>query len=269
MRLVVVSDIHGNLPALEKAFDFIEKLKIDGIIWCGDYITDILLSSEVLEFIRLKNEKYRHWMIKGNREDYIIDFHNGRSKDFSDVDVTGSLMLTYNSLSRSDINYISSLPDHVVVDIKGCPKIYVSHKLSSNVDYKYHVFGHVHKQCLFVKDGTCFINPGSVGQCFSGKPGLEFAIMELIDGEWSSHFYHMNYNLEYVVKFIRNSDLASCKIHWADVLVRTLVSGHDYIDDYINIARRVASSNGFDGKYLGNIPNKVWDYVYNNLDDLK
>ena len=74
MRLAVISDIHGNLPALEKAFAFIDKIKIDGIIWCGDYITDILLSYEVLEFIRLKNEKYKHWIVKGNREDYIIAF---------------------------------------------------------------------------------------------------------------------------------------------------------------------------------------------------
>lgn len=266
MRLVVISDIHGNLPALEKAFDFIEKLRIDGIIWCGDYITDILLSSEVLEFIRLKNEKYKHWMIKGNREDYILDYHNGKSKDFSLVDVTGSLLLTYNSLSPDDIKFISSLPDEVVVDIKGCPQIYVSHKLNNSVSYKYHVFGHVHKQCLFIKNGTKFINPGSIGQCFSESPGLEFAIMELVDGEWASHFYHMNYNLEYVVKFIRNSDLASCKIHWADILIKTLESGHDYVDDYINKARLVASKNGYDGKYLMNIPVKVWDYVYNNLD---
>ena len=52
MRLAVISDVHGNLPALEKAFAFIDKINIDGIIWCGDYITDILLSSEVLEFIK-------------------------------------------------------------------------------------------------------------------------------------------------------------------------------------------------------------------------
>ena len=109
MRLAVISDIHGNLPALEKAFAFIEKIKIDGIIWCGDYVTDILLSSEVLEFIKLKNEKYKHWVIKGNREDYIIDYHN-KKIDFESVDSFKSLMLTYKSLKFEDIKYISSLP---------------------------------------------------------------------------------------------------------------------------------------------------------------
>ena len=30
MRLAVISDVHGNLPALEKAFAFIDKINIDG-----------------------------------------------------------------------------------------------------------------------------------------------------------------------------------------------------------------------------------------------
>lgn len=268
MRLALISDIHGNLPALEKTFAFIEKINIDGIIWCGDYITDILLSPEVLEFIRLKNKKYKHWIIKGNREDYIIDYHN-KVRDFSSVDATGSLLLTYNSLSTDDIKYISSLPDEVVVDIKGCPQIYVRHKLNSNCNYKYHVFGHVHKQGLFIKDDHRFINPGSVGQCCSGSPGLEFALLELVDGEWNTHFYHMGYNLEYVSKFIRNSDLSLCKYHWSDVLIKTLETGHNYVEDYTDSAKKIAVKCGVDVKTLNDIPDKVWDFVYDKLEILK
>lgn len=269
MRLVAISDVHGNLPALERTFDFIDKINVDGIIWCGDYITDILLSSEVLEFIRLKNRQYKHWIIKGNREDYIIDYHNGIYKDFSAVDVTGSLMLTYKSLSKDDLKFISLLPDEVVVDIKGCPQIYVSHKLNSNTNYKYHVFGHIHKQCLFIKDGHKFINPGSVGQCSADIPGVEFALLEFIDGEWATHFYHMNYNLEYVIKYIRNSDLSNCKYHWSDVLIKTLKSGHDYVEDYVNGAKKVSVKCGIDVKSLADVPAKVWDFVYDRLDKFK
>ena len=266
MRLAVISDIHGNLLALERAFDFIESIGIDGIIWCGDYITDILLSSEVLEFIRLKNRKYKHWIVKGNREDYIIDYHNSDTKDFGSVDVTGSLLLTYNSLSDSDIKYISSLSDEVVVDIKGCPQIYVRHKLNSDSRYKYHVFGHVHKQGMFIKNDCRFINPGSVGQCCSGIAGTEFALIELVGGEWCPHFYHIGYNLEYVCKFIRNSDLASCKYHWSDILVKTLSSGHNYVEDYMNGVKEIASRCGVFVNGYSDIPDSVWEYVYDKLD---
>ena len=266
MRLAVISDVHGNLSALEKAFSFIDKANIDGIIWCGDFVTDILFSHEVLEFVRMKNRNYRHWIIKGNREDYLIDYHNSSDKDFSLIDVTGSLLLTYNSLTEDDIKYISALPDDVIVDIKGCPQIYVSHKLDGNCKYDYHVFGHIHKQGLFVKNDCKFINPGSVGQCCSGLPGLEFALLELVDGEWSTHFYHMNYNLEYVVKFIRNSDLSTCKYHWDEVLIKTLETGHNYVEDYINFSKEVAKKCGIDVRDLSDIPDKVWYYACNKLD---
>ena len=264
MRLAVISDIHGNLPALEKAFDFIEKTKIDGIIWCGDYVTDILLSSEVLEFIKLKNEKYKHWMIKGNREDYIIDYHD-KKIEFEKVDSFKSLILTYKSLKFEDIKYISSLPDEVVVDIKGCPQIYVSHKLKNDSTYKYNIFGHIHKQCLFIKDDCKFINPGAIGQCFSGSPGLEFALLDLVDGEWSSHFYHMSYSLEFVTKFIRNSELSDCPHHWADILIKTLETGHNYVDEYIEDVKRVALKCDIKFENMAEIPDKVWDFVYEKL----
>ena len=269
MRLVVISDVHGNLPALERAFDFIDKIKVDGIIWCGDYITDILLSSEVLEFVRLKNKQYKHWIIKGNREDYIINYYNGVYDNFDFIDVTGSLLLTYKSLSESDIKFISSLSDEVVVDIDGLPQIYVSHKLKSNSSYSYNVFGHIHKQCLFVKDDHKFINPGSIGMCASGKPGVEFALLESIDGEWSTNFYHMNYNLDYVIKYISNSDLSKCKYHWSDILIKTLKTGSDYIDCYVESSKKVAIKCGIDVKNLSDIPSKVWDFVYDRLDKFK
>ena len=264
MRLAVISDIHGNLPALEKAFAFIEKIKIDGIIWCGDYVTDILLSSEVLVFIKLKNEKYKHLVIKGNREDYIIYYINKKIA-FESVDSFKSLMLTYKSLKFEDIKYISSLPDEIVVDIKGCPQIYVSHKLKNDSTYKYNIFGHIHKQCLFIKDDCKFINPGSIGQCFSGAPGLEFALLDLVDGEWSSHFYHMSYNLEFVTKFIRNSELSDCPHHWSDILIKTLETGHNYVDEYIEEVKRIALKCNVEFKKMADIPSKIWDFVFEKL----
>lgn len=52
MRFAVFSDIHGNIFALEKCMEHIEKNNIDAIIWCGDYITDIPKSHEVINYIK-------------------------------------------------------------------------------------------------------------------------------------------------------------------------------------------------------------------------
>ena len=40
MRFAVISDIHSNYMALENALCMIDRLKPDGIIFLGDYLTD-------------------------------------------------------------------------------------------------------------------------------------------------------------------------------------------------------------------------------------
>ena len=76
----------------------------------------------------------------------------------------------------------------------------------------------------------------------------------------------MNYKLEYVCNFIRNSDLSTCRFHWSDVLIRTLETGHNYVEDYINLAKDVSKKCGIVVNTFNDIPDKVWDYVYNKLD---
>ena len=68
MKFAILSDIHGNIYALKKCFEYIEKLNIDGIIWCGDYITDIPRPNEVLDFIKETMKKYTTFKVGGPAE---------------------------------------------------------------------------------------------------------------------------------------------------------------------------------------------------------
>ena len=38
MRLAVISDVHGNLPALEAVLNDLQQYEIDGIIVAGDLV---------------------------------------------------------------------------------------------------------------------------------------------------------------------------------------------------------------------------------------
>lgn len=38
MRITVLSDVHGNLPALEAVFDDLDAQKPDGLIVAGDFV---------------------------------------------------------------------------------------------------------------------------------------------------------------------------------------------------------------------------------------
>ena len=54
MRIAVISDIHGNLEALKKAFEYIEKNDIDEVICLGDVVGYGPNPNECVELIKEK-----------------------------------------------------------------------------------------------------------------------------------------------------------------------------------------------------------------------
>lgn len=247
MRLAVISDIHGNLIALKEVFKKIEQIKVDGIIWCGDYITDIPMTKEVLDFIREKSSEYNSWVIKGNRESYLIEY--GKNYDISwDMKKSkAALYYTFKKLDVEDIKYIESLPDEIIVSIPGAPEIYVSHYFpKKEVDQKYIVFGHYHYPIFLKKKGKTILNPGSIGTPNTGDTGSDFLVLELEDGQWNAKFHHIDYDVEEAVKIIENSELMNLNAAWGPALIKSLRTGSSYTYFYVTEARRLSGKDNVD-----------------------
>ena len=155
-------------------------MNIDAIIWCGDYITDFPESHEVIQMIQHYSNKYKSYIISGNREQNIIDYANGKQYN---IRQRKNIEYTYKSLTEEDIKWIESLPETVEIDLGNNKKIFVSHKCTyDNIENcKYRIFGHSHKQCNFVRDGVKYINPGSVGISTDENVGAQFDILEITD----------------------------------------------------------------------------------------
>lgn len=79
MKIAVLSDIHGNLTAFNAVLNDINKLDIDTFIIAGDHIVDCPQPNEVLEKIKSLNA----YVIKGNREDYILNYHKGMCNEWN------------------------------------------------------------------------------------------------------------------------------------------------------------------------------------------
>ena len=76
MRLAVLADVHGNIPALEAALSEIERDAVDGILVAGDMVAGPN-SVEVLRRLRDLSAS----MIRGNNENYILRFADGDAPD--------------------------------------------------------------------------------------------------------------------------------------------------------------------------------------------
>lgn len=258
MRLAVLSDIHGNINALEACFEKIETLNIDGIIWCGDYITDIQKASEVIHFIKEKGKKYKQYIVRGNREDYILDYWKKEEVNWVVGSNEQSLMITYQALTEEELNWIKNLPTELWICEKDYPKILVSHKKIIDTEADIMISGHTHRSETTYKHYTRYLNPGSVGFPFTGKTGSEFAILDYDNNHVSFEFYHITYDIEKVIYQINQSGISGIKSNWDKLLIKMLLTGEDYIVPYLDRVKQLAILNNLD-ENLDYVPKYLWE----------
>jgi predicted phosphodiesterase len=106
MKVAVLSDIHGNWPALQTVTEHIEKWQPDFVVVAGDIINRGPNSADCLRFVVAKQQTAAWHLIHGNHEGYILEHHaqpNGPSR-FNQVSYW-----TYQQLN-GQINHIRRAP---------------------------------------------------------------------------------------------------------------------------------------------------------------
>lgn len=224
MKYAILSDIHGNIKALDICLEKIQKMQVDAYIFCGDYITDVPHAHEVLERIRNLETKHTCYIIKGNREDYIIQFaQDQQGKHKNKINFS----YTFEQLTKEDIEYIRNLPDTLEITEGDIP-IYISHKKAEEEKFSIKIYGHTHVQEKNTIEGVTYINPGSVGIPADNFVGAEFAILEIQENSITTIFKQIPYPIEEVVEEVTNSKLYKEKDKWGKLIVKGIMTGEDY-----------------------------------------
>lgn len=106
MKFAIISDIHGNLPALNAVIEDAESRNIDNFIFVGDYCLSNPFPDECITRIRELPKKY---VVRGNEEGYL---KNLVGKDQSNW-VDGQMQISYwcyRNISEENLDYLLSLP---------------------------------------------------------------------------------------------------------------------------------------------------------------
>lgn len=124
MRIAILADIHGNLPALEAVIVRLESLQPDYVVLNGDLINGVPFSTEAIDRVRALQ-----WvMVRGNHEFYYLDFGTERAVPGCDDPTRwGQLHWLVDTISPAQGAYLALMPDERTLYIPGTQPLRIAH----------------------------------------------------------------------------------------------------------------------------------------------
>jgi putative phosphoesterase len=244
MRIAAVTDIHGNLPALDAVRAAIAREGADLVVNLGDIVSGPLWPHETAQALRELN-----WpTIRGNHERWVLgdratmgpsDAFAADRLDAADRAWIASLpptlqpaddVLCCHGTPTSDLVYFleTTTPNH---GIDGSPGVRAAtlaeaRERLGGVTAPLVLCGHSHMPRMLQVDRTLIVNPGSVGlQAFAdahihlhametGTPLARWAIVTRVGGRWHAALHATPYDHERCAQRAE----ANGRGDWADAL---------------------------------------------------
>lgn len=223
MKIGIISDIHGNIKALDAVLKELENQNVNKIICLGDLIGGAPMSEKVVQ--RIINIKDKMLAVKGNREKYIIEgmpkvVHDEKMK-ISEEQFKRNEFLR-KQLSKSSKQFIWSLPKEITLNIEG-KKIYIAHyPMNKDGSFKTHIkeanaqenenmfleieadiylYGHTHKEIYNVNNNKLYINPGALG-CPGKTDNAPYGILDINKEKLEYEQLYAKYNVKEVIEYM-------------------------------------------------------------------
>lgn len=220
MKILLISDIHGNLSAMNACFETFNRLGADGCVILGDIIDYGPHSNETIEFLSQIDIPII-CSIRGNHEQAIINddysrFSSERGKlcakntkaALNDKTMDYILnKMNFNGLEEFFVGSKLCLAVHGSIDDPFWGKLSAEKPLTEYSKYDFVFSGHSHIPHFFEKYYACddaerrnkkktiFINPGSIGQPRNLCPFAQFAYADTETEE--IRFYKIPYDIAF------------------------------------------------------------------------
>ena len=248
--LAVIADIHANYAAMEAARELLHSLSPDGVIFLGDLVTDFPDPRRTLDAVFDIRERYPTWMVRGNREDYLLAHRaalaEGKDDGWSIGSSTGSLLRTYEELTGEDLDFLASLPLTADIALPDCPVMTACHatpfaskdwiigdadKLQSALSAvrgELLLCGHTHKPSYYAfPEGRILICP-SLGIPQDPAVGAGITLLTSAGSSWKYRFHRVEYDREAFIREVEASPMMQAAPVWSKALVKSLRETKDY-----------------------------------------
>ena len=231
-RIAILSDIHGNMPALEAVVENIRLREIDEVICIGDLIGKGPEPAKVIASIR----KHCDVVIRGNWDEFILNESNRES-----------IKWQQNHLSDEDNNYLKQLPfcfefmlgEKFIRCAHASPRsvheqispfhplekqetLFENSELTMNICGErtpdYYIYGDIHYACVKpIKGKGILVNVGSVGNPLD-IPEASYCILEQVGKSVGVQLVRVPYDKETVLKISKEAGMPKIDVYRAEIM---------------------------------------------------
>jgi putative phosphoesterase len=271
MRLALLADIHGNLPALDAVLADIERERITEILVAGDLVGGCPQPRAVIERLRALNAH----IILGNNDIRLLHMVSGElppewmtCKQFAPARA--------GMPDPVVIDFLASLPEQITLQFPGTAPIRMVHGTPNSINELLFpdqnpelldsiltqipeavlVCGHTHIPWMARRGNQLAINPGAVCAPYNGEIGAQYAILAWDGTQWQAEHRLIPYDLGLVrAEFEASGLLDQGAI--ARAMLLTIETGRDYMLRFLDHAIRLTEEAGLGD--LSVIPDHILD----------
>jgi len=223
MRIAVLSDIHGNLAALEAVVADFKRRGVDAVVNLGDSLSGPLLPKETAQYLMAQD-----WLqLAGNHERQVLQLSPkaGASDRYAHAQLGAAELAWMAGLQHTQAFNDEALLCH---GVPGCDSVTLlqtaeRHATAAEVEQRLGgcdaallLCGHSHvARSVRNARGGLIVNPGSVGQpayeddypyphvVESGSPDARYAIVERGNQGWQAQLIHVPYPYQQMAQLAR------------------------------------------------------------------
>jgi putative phosphoesterase len=234
-RVAVITDIHGNLAALEATLEWIDREGIERIFCGGDLVGYGAYPNEVCALIGQRGIPTIYgnydYAIARDLEDCGCAYITEHDRELGQQSVAWTLEHTEQPAKDFmrdlpfDLHFeVGRIPVHLV---HGSPRkvneylfedkpASLYERLAAAEEDRALVFGHTHKPWAHEFGGVLFVNCGSVGKPKDGDPRAGFALLQGSGGRLDVTIQRVEYDAEQAARDVAAAGLPS---EYADKLL--------------------------------------------------
>jgi predicted phosphodiesterase len=220
VRIAVLADIHGNVPAFEAVIADIHSVGVDEVLVGGDLVGRGPEGRRVIERVRQLGWR----SIVGNHEEYLLAFRRGEvPPEWLELEEWAASRWMAAELDTASVEWIAALPfslqaerDPAVEVVHGSPRstqegigpwldAHQLERMVAGLSSRVLCCGHTHRAMIRPAGERLVVNVGSVGLPFDGDRRAAWALLEPTEAGWRATVRRVDWDLAELARVYETS----------------------------------------------------------------